>query len=106
VHAGRWGLEIYSLNLDALIITLADKVQEVTRSTLALTLDLDSLFTLCTQVLEALVEADSKVVSRNTKDLANRRGDAGSVGVNIIHLSQLSRDLGGETRGQRIGNLL
>jgi len=72
VHTGRWGLEVHSLNLATLVITLADEVKEVTRSTLTLALDLDSLFTLGAEILETLVEADSKVVGRDAKDLANR----------------------------------
>jgi hypothetical protein len=72
VHAWRRCLKVNTFNLDTLAITLADKVAEETESALALALDLDSLFTLSTQILETLVETNSKVISRNAENLANR----------------------------------
>jgi hypothetical protein len=106
MHADWRSLKVDTFNLGALTIALADKVEEITRSALTLALDLDSLLSLSAQVLEALVEADPEVVSRNAEDLANGGGDARGVGVNIIQLSKLSRDFGSKARRQRVRNLL
>lgn len=72
VHAWRRSLKVNTFNLDTLAIALADKVAEETRSALALTLDLDSLFALSAQILKTLVETNSEVISRNAENLANR----------------------------------
>lgn len=62
--ARGWAVEVYALHLDSLILALADKVGEVARGALALALDLDRLIPLGTEVLDALVEADAEVISR------------------------------------------
>jgi hypothetical protein len=106
MHANWRSLKVNTFNPGALTIALADEVEEITRGAFTLALDLDSLLSLCAQVLEALVKADPKVVSGNAEDLANGRGDTRGVGVNIIQLSKLSGDLCSKARRQRVGNLL
>lgn len=99
-------LKVNTFDPGALTIALADEVEEITRGALTLALDLDSLLSLGAQVLETLVKADPQVVSGNAEDLANGRGDSRGVGVDIIQLCKLSRDLCSEARGQGVGNLL
>lgn len=61
MRAGRWGIQVNILDRAALVLGLADEVDEVAGGTLALALDLDGVLALVGEVLDAPFEADAEV---------------------------------------------
>lgn len=106
MHTRRGRVQIDIQDVVPLVIALADEGGKVLGGALALALDLDGLVALVAEVLDALVEADAEVVGGEAEDLADRRGDAAGVGVDVVELGELSGDFGGETGREGVGDLL
>jgi len=76
VHAGGRCVQVDALDHAALHLALADEGSEEFACALALGLDLDRLIPPGAQVLDALIQPNSEVVSREAQDLAHRGGDS------------------------------
>jgi hypothetical protein len=87
------------------LAALDDEVAEVLAGELALALDFARVFAFGAELLDGALETDAEVVGRRSEDLADGRGDALAVGVDVVDCFELGGDLGREPVGERMWDL-
>jgi len=90
----RRAFKINALNRIPNPARLIDQVAKVLPRDLGLHSDLLGLFALRAELLDAALEADTEVVSWETEDFTNGRGDAVAVGVHVVDCCELGGDFG------------
>lgn len=99
-------LEIYGLDRVANLCTLVHEIAKVLSRNLALATDLLRFFALGSKLFHGTLQSDAKIISRKAEDFAHRGGYSVTVSMDVVDGGELVGDLGGQTMGKCIGDLV